>query len=91
MDTAGISKPEELAELCGLPPYKESSPKMARRWINGEVAPKFDYLMAMLDRAGMLSPEMRAAWRGRPARPTPALEAGAASGAEGAARRSRAG
>ena len=69
----GIEKPEQLAEAVGLPPYKTSSERQARRWMNGEVAPGFHNLMTMLHKAGLLHPAIEAAWRGVKAVP-PALE-----------------
>jgi len=73
MKRLGLTKPEELAELCELPAYRESSPKMARRWIGGEVAPSFEYTMRMLSKGGLLDPDVVAAWRGVKTVP-PALE-----------------
>lgn len=91
MTRLGLERAADLAKALEMPPYSEGSISLIRRWIRGEHGPSFEYTMAMLSKAGLLTPEADAAWRGVRLSAKEEAEAAAAAAreAEDRLRRSR--
>ena len=72
MERRGIDKPAELAQALGLTRY--ASPQRVRRWREGLNEPRFQETMELLEMAGLLTGEARAALGERPLPGSPEAE-----------------
>lgn len=59
----GRGGPARLAREIGMPPYGDNNGTI-RKWLRGDHAPRAEYLLEMLSRAGLLTAEADRAWRG---------------------------
>lgn len=64
LDLEGPGGPGKLARAIGMPPYSEGSVSLIRRWMRGAHQPSAEYMVEMLSKAGLLTPEADRAWRG---------------------------
>lgn len=87
MEKLGASGQTELAVKLGLVEQGvPNAPRLAANWISGVNAPRFDYTMLMLSKAGLLSVEAELAWRGESPDPTAEARAAGAAAREATAR-----
>jgi hypothetical protein len=77
MERLDASGPTELVSKLGLTTDVPNAPRLAMNWIDGTNAPRFDYTMTMLSKAGLLTPEADRAWRGEGRAPRAAAQAAA--------------
>lgn len=90
MQRLDASGPTDLVVKLGITGEVPNAPRLAANWIAGVNAPRFDYTMLMLSKAGLLTPEADRAWTGRaPAEGDARAAAAGFEEAEAAARAAR--